>query len=88
MPPPKSIPAVDTEIDELMIDRKRCAHCGRSRNLIEYWLDKKSPDGFRSSCRDCMREISTNWYRKNKDKINAKRRARKLALGTGMRGRK
>lgn len=48
---------------------KRCPTCDRLLSEGEYWNN-------RTSCKSCMRKVSTEWYRANKDLINERRRLR------------
>lgn len=41
---------------------KTCGHCGKRKNIDEFYEDSKSPDGHRSYCKDCMREAQRLRY--------------------------
>lgn len=41
---------------------KICAHCGKKKNIDEFYEDSKSPDGHRTYCKDCMREAQRLRY--------------------------
>ena len=41
---------------------KTCEHCGKRKNIEEFFEDAKSPDGHRKYCKDCMREAQRLRY--------------------------
>lgn len=44
---------------------KQCSRCGESKPLNDFYAYKRSPDGLRSMCKDCMRVDRKERYRKD-----------------------
>jgi len=45
---------------------KRCAGCGEIKTFINFYRSKKSSDGFKYTCKQCMRVSNRAWYEKRK----------------------
>ncbi len=39
------------------MDTKRCSRCGKMKAAREFYTDRRSTDGLRSDCRDCVRDL-------------------------------
>ena len=56
---------------------KACARCGVVKPLDGFSREKRSGDGRRSECKECMNERSRRWREENRDKVlESKRRYR------------
>lgn len=44
----------------LALERKRCVRCGAVQPVSEFYGEKKSSDGLRSWCKDCVKEGAKN----------------------------
>lgn len=49
---------------------KKCSKCGEEKLLCEFSKDKSKPDGYYSSCKECLKEYSKFYYSENKERIN------------------
>ena len=47
---------------------KTCTKCGVVKPLDDFHRDKRSPDGRRSDCKECVREYKHRYYEENRDK--------------------
>lgn len=56
--------------------KKRCACCGAEKEIIFFYKNKGARDGRMYSCKDCTNKRNAKRYEKNKEKINALKRAR------------
>ena len=54
--------------------RKVCTKCGIEKELTEFYKDSSRVIGCRSACKQCESERESDWYNRNKDKINERRR--------------
>ena len=72
-----------------MSPKKRCPKCGQNRALEHFWRDAGRPDGLQIHCKPCMRayreanaervkETQRRWREKNRPKLNAAERARRM----------
>ena len=48
---------------------KTCTKCGVVKPLDDFHRDKRSPDGRRSDCKECVREYTRRHYEENRDKM-------------------
>lgn len=55
---------------------KICSKCNKSKPLSEFGKDSRHIDGHRSECRECARQCSNEWRRRNKGKVNERARER------------
>ncbi len=53
---------------------KTCDVCQENKKLTEFHLHKAAKDRLKSKCKSCRKLESQNFYIKNKDKINKRRR--------------
>lgn len=53
------------------VPHKQCRQCKQVLALSEYWNDKRSKDGKRSSCRKCLSPAITAWKKRNPEKVRA-----------------
>jgi hypothetical protein len=51
------------------METKVCKKCGEEKNISEFYLDKTTKDGKRSSCKVCMSLYDKNWKKNNPDKM-------------------
>lgn len=58
---------------------KRCGSCDRMRPLDAFNRKSRRPDGLQEVCRDCNRESSRRYYRRNRERHLAVTRARTAA---------
>lgn len=49
---------------------KTCARCGAGKSLEEFNRDKSKVDGRCSTCRECSRQRSAQWYADNTERHN------------------
>lgn len=51
--------------------KKRCSKCKNEKQHDEFNVDKSRKDGYSYRCKDCLRDVSQNYYSKkeNKEKI-------------------
>ena len=47
---------------------KTCTKCGVVKPLDDFHRDKRSPDGRRSDCKECVREYKHRYHEENRDK--------------------
>ena len=61
---------------------KTCTKCKNNLNVINFNKDKRSKDGFYSSCKKCHDLVVKNWQSKNKEKVKdtTLRRKYKISL--------
>ncbi len=50
---------------------KKCNKCGKIKDIIEFNKQKSSKDGYARHCKECIAKRWKEYYRKNKQKINA-----------------
>jgi hypothetical protein len=55
---------------------KICSGCGRDLDLSFFHKHKKSADGLRRLCKDCISEKKKQYYWSNREKILTKQRSR------------
>jgi hypothetical protein len=48
-----------------MSDSKKCNKCGIEKSLEEFYKDKSKKDGYRASCKECVKK----YYQENKEHI-------------------
>lgn len=53
---------------------KKCKHCLTSKNYNEFYTCKKSNDGYRSKCKNCMREYGNQYRKENREICNLRTR--------------
>ena len=53
---------------------KTCTKCGVVKPLDDFHRDKRSPDGRRSDCKECVRECKRSYYEENRDKMRERNR--------------
>jgi len=46
---------------------KKCTLCGKEKDISEFYENPALKDGYSSICKDCQKEISANWGKKNKE---------------------
>ena len=51
------------------MDKKKCSKCGEEKELSEFHKAKQNKDGYRGSCKDCVKEYKKE-YRKNNKEYN------------------
>lgn len=54
---------------------KRCSDCGTEKPRAEFTKRTKSSDGLHPYCRECTRKRTNEWLDRNREALNAKRRA-------------
>lgn len=59
-----------------MLKEKICPRCNQVLPIDAFAKDSKASSGLRSWCKNCSREYQREWRRRNRDKINARIRAR------------
>lgn len=68
-----------------MVENKRCRSCGEAKKkLTEFYKDKTSTDGVRSSCKTCMNSQSSTWIKENRDRFNELQRNCRIRTGYHM----
>ena len=53
---------------------KACTKCGVVKPLDDFHRDKRSPDGRRSDCKECVREYKRRYLEENRDKERERNR--------------
>ena len=53
---------------------KTCTKCGVVKPLDDFHRDKRSPDGRRSDCKECVREYKRRYLEENRDKERERNR--------------
>ena len=51
------------------MDKKLCNKCEKEKELTFFHKDKSKKDGYRNSCKDCQKNYSRDFYKKNKESI-------------------
>ena len=46
---------------------KKCKKCNEIKDLISFYKNKQSKDGFRSDCKDCVKNRASIWALENKE---------------------
>jgi hypothetical protein len=65
------------ELQETWLPKEKpCSGCGDWMPLESFPLNRRMYLGRGSRCRECAREAVRDWRRRNRDEINAERRAR------------
>lgn len=59
------------------MDTKRCARCTIIKNIDQFALNKVKKDGHQGSCRDCVKQLNKESYKRTKGYQNPKRKATK-----------
>jgi hypothetical protein len=54
--------------------KKKCRKCQKIKNIEEFALAKTCKDGRRQTCNDCRSKKLAEWYQKDKENIQVKRR--------------
>jgi hypothetical protein len=54
---------------------KRCSNCSRILPLEEFPLNRRMYWGRGSHCRECARQATRDWRERNRERVNAERRA-------------
>lgn len=57
-------------------ETKVCSKCGQRKELIEFYRNKKSKDGFAYQCKQCADAYSISYRDENKEKLKAYIKAR------------
>ncbi len=52
-----------------MMDVKVCSKCNRELLVSDFNKDKTKSDGLFSSCKDCRKEVSSNYYKEHGEEI-------------------
>ena len=47
---------------------KHCNKCNTDKDIIYFWIETRSKDGRRSTCKICHKKVQDEWELKNKDK--------------------
>ena len=47
--------------------KKKCSTCGDEKPVLCFHVNKKTPDGLNSQCKECRKEHSRQWYAQNAD---------------------
>ena len=58
---------------------KKCTKCGKEKPLSEFYNYKSLNGKYHSSCKECCRESSSNWGRKNRKHKTLNERRRRAA---------
>jgi hypothetical protein len=51
---------------------KICSHCKENKPTTEFHYNKRSIDKLQLQCKFCQKEIHSEYYRQNKEKIKQK----------------
>lgn len=77
-----------------MFEMKKCVRCNKTKFLFQFYKDKKSSDGHRSWCKDCLIKYNQKCKERNNLKTKeynkryySKNRERSLAYATDYRER-
>lgn len=62
------------DVDQTIRD-KYCSRCKETKPVGEFDRQRRSRDGLQTRCRTCMKEVNSDWYQRNKDKMAALSRA-------------
>lgn len=54
---------------------KTCAKCGETKSITEFCRDNRRKDGRSNICKPCDTEKYRKYYERNREKVNARRRA-------------
>ncbi len=54
---------------------KTCSTCSEAKPLDQYYSRKNNLDGLSGQCRKCVCKQTSSWFQKNKDRVNAGKRA-------------
>jgi len=49
---------------------KICSKCKQIKELIEFYIDKRSTDNLASCCKKCQLKASDKWKKNNPGKVN------------------
>ncbi len=58
----------------MKIISKKCTKCDEVKIVSEFGLDKHRKDGFKCSCKECIKEVRKVYLKKNKEKIAEKKK--------------
>lgn len=61
------------------METKHCRRCDTTKSVSEFFRRSGRPNGYQARCKDCARELNSQWYKVNRDYSNAKRRERNAA---------
>jgi hypothetical protein len=54
------------------VEEKRCSKCGLVKSLSNFQKDKARRGGYRAECKECWKQYHQNFYKENKQIIDAK----------------
>lgn len=60
----------------LGVMQKHCSRCGEEKSVSAFKVDPRYKDGFSSFCKSCHQAASLAWQKANKEKLNDSRRKR------------
>lgn len=52
------------------MENKICVKCKISKNITEYYKKSKGKDGYRNSCKICLKQQTGTYAKKNRNKRN------------------
>lgn len=61
---------------------KVCTNCKYEKCIRDFYKDKKGKNGFRSCCKTCMNEFSSEYHKNNSEKRNIYRQANSEKIKT------
>ena len=57
---------------------KTCTLCGSEKDISEFYENPALKDGHSSICKDCQKQLSANWGKRNKERKSKLMRERYL----------
>ena len=54
-----------------MEPEKKCTKCGETKPLSEFYVNANKRTGYNPECKDCSKALSSEYRKKNKDKVLA-----------------
>lgn len=72
----KRVQIVKIEVDDVLVDAKKCKMCGEVKPLYEFHRSKNHLGGKAPFCKKCAGVAAKKWYEENRDKTNRQRRKR------------
>lgn len=60
---------------------KKCKKCGKVKDITEFYKHKETKDGYRNSCKECVKKQNKKWRENNKEykkEINKKWREKNI----------
>lgn len=52
------------------MENKTCTKCNETKPLTEFYKDSQKQSGYRPDCKDCNKQVSSEYAKRNRTKVN------------------